>query len=371
MKKKEKKPSVLATRENDIKYRGPLNYQILRIIGWVFMALSISATLLATGAKLMDKFHGLGAGTAMSNTSNAFSFFGSLAVPMFLLANFTIILNHRNQYLKLLVKFVGLAAVIYAGFAFAVLRYVYGIGYQFFGSYSESAKWMSALMKVWMGSKLYLNVFIDLLIVSLLFFFINYTPKKVFTGKKIYIFRAFVALPILYEIAAMLLKGLSSSGLFDIPLLVMPLFPTKPLLMILCFLVLILIIKDRERRYLKKGYTLPQFHEYLKTNKSSLMFSIQVSVAFVITALVDLAATLIFIFTAAGTHSVEAIYVAQTWGIGNSMSLAVLIPFVMLYSYNRKYDPKNRYDLFIALGGVGLVAFTAIETAYQIITALI
>ena len=364
--KKEKKPFVLATRENDIKYRGPLNYQLLRIIGWIAMALSISATILATGGKFLLKLSQNAIGNDLTATANVFSYIGVLAVPLFLLANFTIILNHRNQYLKLLVKFGGLAAAIYAGFAFVILRYANGLGYEIFKDYSIAAQQVQRFLKWWLSSKLYLNVFIDLFLVSLLFYFINYRPKKVFTGKKIYIFRLFVLLPILYEIAAMILKGLDSLGKINLPLLVMPLMPTKPLLMLLCFLVLIIFVKTRERRYLKKGCTLEQFHEYLKTNKSSLYFSIQVSVAFLITAIIDFI-ILVLVIALAYEGKYEGIFYAASWGIGNSTSLILAIPIVMLFSYNRPYDPKNKIDLVIPLGGMGVVAFAIVESLYQVL----
>lgn len=368
--KKPKKPIVLATRETDIKYRGPLNYQGLRIFGWIFMTLMVSSTILLTGSKLMNRFHGDGAGKGMLMTSNIFGSIGSIAVCLFLLANFAIILNHRDQYLKLLVKFGGIAAAIYAAFAFAILRYANGIGYQLMGNYWTGADMMQALLKWWLSSKLYLNVFIDLLIVSLLFYFINYRPSKVFVGKKIYIFRLFTIFPILYEVAAMILRGLDATGTIYLPILVMPLFPTKPLLMLLCFLFLILYIKHRERHYVKRGVALKDFNEYLKTNKSSLFFSIQVSVAFLITAIIDIIALAFFIvFYEAGSY--EAYFYAVSWGIGNSIPLLLAIPIVMLFSYNRKYDAKNRYDMLIVLGGIAIVALGAIESIYQVICHLI
>ena len=51
------------------------------------------------------------------------------------------------------------------------------------------------------------NIFVDLFLCTLVMFFMNARPTKIFTGKKILIFRAFTLLPIAYEVTSIILKG--------------------------------------------------------------------------------------------------------------------------------------------------------------------
>lgn len=85
----------LHDESNDIKYRGPLSYRHLRIVGWVcmvFMALSI---LFSAFAKLKHS-------DGLATTSNVFNTIGTIALPPFLIANFGFILRHHNKLKKIL-----------------------------------------------------------------------------------------------------------------------------------------------------------------------------------------------------------------------------------------------------------------------------
>ncbi|MCR5505527.1 MAG: hypothetical protein K6F07_00825 [Bacilli bacterium] len=371
--KKEKKPFVLSTRENDIKYRGPFSYRILRILAFVAIAFAVSATLLLTGSKMMNLFHGKGAGATMASVSNVFSSIGRLSVPLFLIANFTIILQERESYRSILIKYGALCLIVFFGFMLADLRYINGVFYQFEHNYKTGAEAADMLLKLWLGEKLYLNVFIDLFLFALMHFFLNYRPKKpIFAGKKVILFRLLVLLPILYEAAGVVLKGLAANNVINIPILCMPLFPTKPPLMFVAFFVIALIFRHREKHYLNKGCTVEQYEEYLKTNKSSLFFSIQVSTIITIAAIIDIVLLFLFIAFSGGKENSAAIRLSLSWGIGESVSAVFLVPLIMLYSYNRKFKKTGKpIDLFINLGGIGLVVLAVIETMYQITCALI
>lgn len=56
------------------------------------------------------------------------------------------------------------------------------------------------------------NIFIDLFLCTLFMYFLIAYPKRVFTGKKRYIFRSFALLPIAYEVCAIIMKGQVAAG---------------------------------------------------------------------------------------------------------------------------------------------------------------
>lgn len=224
-KRKEKKEKPIwhirnihnVTAENDIKFRGPLSYRHLRIIAWVFLAIAQIGLLL--------KFNiTLGKDPALFGRWPSFlSGFSSLMSPLFLIAAFSVVINAKDGYRRLIILYVGLSLMIFALFALVYLHYIVGTVALTMG-YAAAFQNMEILFHaITSNGFLAFNIFIDLLLCTLVTFFINYQPKKYFQGKKIYIFRALVALPLLYEIASIGLKIASSFNKISLPVLVYPL----------------------------------------------------------------------------------------------------------------------------------------------------
>ena len=83
---KNRKKIFDVTSENDIRYRGPLTYQHLRILGWLFIAASQVGVVLRLGLKLDPNF--------IPNSESVLNIFSSLsdfAMPLFLIANFRVL----------------------------------------------------------------------------------------------------------------------------------------------------------------------------------------------------------------------------------------------------------------------------------------
>ena len=85
------------TLSNDIKYRAPLSYRHLRIFGWLFLILAQISKFLTMAAKIKPELdYGI--------LTTAISTLSSLVVPLFLIANFTVILTSQNNYKNLLIN---------------------------------------------------------------------------------------------------------------------------------------------------------------------------------------------------------------------------------------------------------------------------
>ena len=81
------------TAENDIRYRGPLTYRHLLVFGWICISFKILYILTTLGisidANQPDWVY------TLSRVSSAL---GDLALPLFLFANFAIILDKKQTY---------------------------------------------------------------------------------------------------------------------------------------------------------------------------------------------------------------------------------------------------------------------------------
>lgn len=362
------------TKANDIKFKGILSYRHLRIIGWVFLALAQVAVILKI-AMAVDK--------TMASSLNPWitvvSFFSDLPLPLFLLANFAIILQKKENFKILFIKFGGLAIGMYVLANLIVLHYAYGFMQSLMPSISlEMVCLVVGMTLANLGKVGYsLNIFIDLFLFVLLIYFLNYRPKKHFQGNKIKIFRAFVFIPILYEIASIVIKACMASGLFITPTYFFFLLTSKPPFLFLAFVILGIMMKIREMKHLKKHESPELLNEHYETNAHSLRISITIVVIIIICSVLDLI-TSIFVIVAYSVQFVEQnpeMYEqAIEYGIqANSMiglgwfASFLLIPIILLFSY-KKTHKNPRIDMFIPLAGVAIIAFIYFEGIFLILT---
>lgn len=357
------------TSENDIGYRGALSYRHLRIIGWICFALGEIGMFMSIAMKINEALP-----ASYPVFIYIFDFIYGLAMPCFLLANFSIILNAKDAYKKLLIRFGALTAAVFAVFFLFFGHYAMGIGTAYLGGRAETLEFVDMLLQS-SGGYVAFNFFLDLLLCTLFMFFLNYEPKKVFVGKKLIIFRLFSILPILYEALSIILKVLSSVGKIKLSIYLCPFLTTKPPVMFVVFIVLALFLKRRERKFIKNGKTKEDYAEFLGTNANSLRFSIFTAVSFVIAAIVDLILLIVISAVVAGaggydeSQFVAVMATVTNWGFGESLMLLVLAPVVMLFSYTRV--PKNqKYDIFVPIGGALLLILVFLEGTYRIICML-
>lgn len=366
--------------DNDIKYRGPLSYRHFRMIGWLALTIAAISTVVGVAATVA-----LFLGTAtpedaqtMSIVSEVMSFFQALPLPLFLIANFAVILQGKNKYKKLLMTYGGIFLAIYIGFLIVYYHYVVmlimkvaGIGFV-----EAREKSVEYLASVGAEYSLVVNVFVDLFMCVLIMFFIDYTPTKIFTGKKIIIFRLLAILPIVYEILSAVLMGLLSlSGkvegfVFALPAEILPMIGKKPVGMIIAFILVCIYIKLRKRRYLKKGGTEEGYQLYEQTNRNSFKFARVMSLIFFIVALVDLIVSVVGLVLAElafpedpETAMNTMLEIMSAFTISKSVCLILVIPFILLFSYLKQHKNPG-LDKFVPIGGIVFLIFAVFESAF-------
>ena len=93
-------------------------------------------------------------------------------------------MNGQKTYKSLLIKNFGLAAGLWLGYAILLTRYVCGlIGIVNNGAHSNMDVLEAAVTRLVSSGVISFNIFIDLFLCTLVMFFMNYMPKKFFTGK--------------------------------------------------------------------------------------------------------------------------------------------------------------------------------------------
>jgi len=364
-KKGKRKPFYEYTLDDDIRYKAPLSYRYLRIIAWFSIAIAMGSSILEIAISHNEEMQGF------SVLKTILSLFSVIATPLFLLANFSLILKERETYKQALIKFGAGALGIIAGFYIIYFHFIVGLGQAILGSANETELMIEGLINLFTTSGyLEFNVMLDLFLCTLFAYFINAKPKRFFKGKKIYIFRLLCLLPVIYEVTMIVLKFLSANHVVLLPLYLYPLLPTKPPFTFIAFIILTLFIKNRERIYISHGKTAEEYNQFLKTNANSLQFSVFTSVIFAVCAIVDTVITatiaLVISFSAAtpelGNQGFEALI---DCGMGKSLSLIFIVPFILLFSYTKSHKNK-RIDMIIPIAAIALIALVLIEGGFQL-----
>ena len=374
---KEKKRSIYdVTPENDIRFKGVFSYRHFRIAGWVCMAMTVASILLGLGMKLSPKIT-----EKYSTVHSVLSFFAELGVFLFLFANFAVIIDKKSSYKKLFIMYGALSAGFVLLFADIYYRFLGGV----VGSIAEVTGENITTAELMNGGFKAFNVFLDMLLCTAVIFFIDYRPKKYFVGKKLYIFRAFAALPILYELVCILLKYFSTVEGLRLHPMVSPFLTTKPVLCFLLFVRMAFYIKGTETKFLKHGKTLEDYDAFMKTNTNSFRFAKKFALMAFIYGLIDLAVVVIMVFlrlanagalealTDPGVNSAEAgqlldyvIEEAKSIGFGGASLMIVIAPFILFFSYTKNYK-KSKVDTMIPVGAIAVIVLVGIEVFRRIL----
>lgn len=364
---------------NDISYTPPLSYRHFRIFGWMMLVCVQLSLVFASIAG----FNAHGAGVSPSDPlkvwSDVLAFFGQLAIPFFLLANFALILSSQERIGRLIATHASLALLIYAAYLLGYDRYVIAFANRIFAIFkiTDSKPIVDTFVQVYFTRYFSLNIFIDLLMCSSLYFFLVHKPKRIKKEHLIY-FRMLVVLPVLYEFGSMAIKGLSlGMKLFTLPVEVLPLLTSKSIVTFLAFLAIVIYLKNKERIYVKLGGTPERYNAFLSTKAHVFQVSVAIAIIFACAGLIDvLLSSLVSLFMAiakAETYSDlfplwnDSYGMIQSWGLGKGASLLVISPLALLFNYKKKYSLSSKnVDYIIPFTGLAACAIVLLEGAYQL-----
>lgn len=356
--------------QDDIRYRGPLNYQHFQIFGWLCIVLSVAAVMLSLGARFDE-----GLAKSTEGILSVMGYVTELSLPFLLIANFSKILNNSEGYKKQLIKNGAAALAIFAVSAVFFSRYVVGAAGKLVSDPEDVLPVMTDLFRVASpGGFVAFNLFIDLFLCTLFMFFLNAQPKRVLTGKKVLILRVLALLPLAWEVASWILKWKSAQGSITLPFWSFPLLTVKPPVTFAVFVLLALHVKTRELRFRRHGRSHEEYLAFLKTNRNSFHFSAYLAVVLVLAALADFIILFVLMEYQAGsmetlasdveTRFEEFSRAAVAVGFGGAVSLLAVAPLVLLFSYTK--EPKNKkISMLIPAVGIVLMLILILEGVYQ------
>ena len=363
-KKKEKKKRLKLhelPQLEDIRYRGVFSFQSFQLIGWLCIWIGQVTAVIGLAMRLAP-----GEAQGLMTPALVGMNVANMALPFLLIANFAIILGNpekiRLQIAKHGAAMLGIAALYILG----TRRYLTG-SFVILGETPEKAAEATENILSQLGRSGYFdfNIFVDLFLCSTFMFFLDYRPARVFTGKRLIIFRLFSLLPLAYEVGCQTLKAMAIRGGFRIPSAAYPFLTVKPPMTFVVFMVLTFHMKIRERRFCRGGRTWDEYRQFLRTRRNSWHFSRYLAVVLLLAAILDLVLLTVGALMEEGSAPDPAfVPTALRIGFGGSLYLAFLAPFVLLFSYNRA--PKYRWiSIVIPIAVIGLIALTYVEAAYQ------
>ncbi len=359
--------------DNDMKFRGRISYRAMRIIASFFVLLSSIGTILMVYESLLDTETQKSQIEVLENITTIFTVLSFSAMPLMILSKFYLVIRNRESFRSMILKFLALTLTFYA--IFLIVYFHFGmtlINVLYEGpSLQEKMALLDSIIKSVFSSFLSFNLFIDIFLCTLTAFFFTYRPKKYFQGKKLIIFRCFAALPIIYDLASMTLRGLDKAAIVNVPAVILPLFSVKPPLLFIIFLSLIAYVKIRERIYIKKGGTHEGYNEYMKSNHASFHFALFTSISLLIASAIDI----ILLYTLYKGVDLEApetptyIIFLNTMGVGRLAYGFIVVPFVFFSNYNI-YHKNQMIDSLLPVVFFGLTIITFIEGFFQIFLRL-
>ncbi len=340
----------------DIKYLGPLSYRHLRLLAW--MCIAISQIVMINEIDLLA----FESGYLNPIVSLVLTVIANLSTPFFLLASFGTILNRTKPYRDtILVYGLGFFGVGLA-FLFVYMRY----GYDLLGLFDIDVAYTSMALGKRFGSRLLVNIFTDLFLLTLFNYFLHYTPKNNFLGKKIIFFRLFALLPLSYLIVADILQVLTKLQMVVLPIEIFLFLTSKSYFMHLIFIILSIWVKKRESTFLRLGATKDEFLRYQTTNRCSWSFAKATAILFAFFGFLDFFTTTVVINIASldSSYTLLSIYdLIENLGLGQTLGMLVACPFILLFSITRTHKDKM-IDLLVPIIGIVVVVLVTIESVF-------
>lgn len=374
------------TDGTDIGYRRPITYRGLRFIALIAMTLSQYAVII----HLVDKAASFMLGSAATNIPDAVytvvSLLGQITFPLLLIASFATVFSRTDGLKKVLIMNLVLAGITFIFCAFflesLLVEYIEAVPvtvleatdtdsiikilqehpeiFQTFGLDMSNDTISSlvqgsvafagqldvagllkellpalapALAKYVIANYVNFNVFWDLFLCTLFYFFITYQPKRM-KAKGLLLFRMCAVLPVIYVIGAIFLDGLNKKGMVELPVWAVALLPNRRIACYALFFLIVLFLKYKEAEIKDMGGSREDFLESLNTRRSSLQFSVFACISILVVCGID--------------FLLKNFQILSFWGFGKFYNMFMAIPFVMLFSFNKM--PKRKWpDVFVPI----------------------
>lgn len=361
--KKEQNNNLIAfNAENDIKYLAPFGINHARTLAWICVIILQIVCVMETAGKIRSEE------LINPQISEIIQMISGMSLPLFLLASFSYILQNKENSGRIVLFYLIASSIIPILFYLVFYHFGAGLFEHFYSSQGEDIRGAFLGIITAVGGDLFnCNIFIDMLLFSSLTYFLTANPKtKLFEGKRIWIFRAFGLAPIIYEGAAFIYKLLLVFNKITPNIMISSLLPAKAPLTFIAFALVLASEIAKKRRFMKLGGSEEAYNEFFMTNKNSLMFAKSTAKIFAFVGLTDLA-FMIICYLILNLGNISDITPILKLNLGYSSELALLAPFILLFSYNKKPKIAN-YNLLLPFGMICITIIIYLEAGYYIIT---
>lgn len=330
---------ALIQAASKVHYTPPLSYRWVKIFGMIFLVLPFLFIYISF-------YHDF-------DPSFVLDFTDAATLPLIMLAAFILILNKDKDAKKSVLVYGVLSIAIFALVTFVFNRYV--VTYYVVTNPDLSFAEARSLANDFVADiKLVnYNIFVDLFLCALFYFFTNTTPKKVRNSKStLILFRACAVLPVLYVIGSTLLLGFKEIGTINLPVEFISLLTCRPLAVYFVFFGLSLYLAYSKHRYIKKGGSQQGLAVYTKSNAHTLQFSVVCVILFAVVSLIEFLLSLI--------------PALSNFGIGQSFLFCTIIPILMLVNY-QKHHKSTLIDLFLPIISFMVILLLIIGLVFNMI----
>lgn len=175
------------------------------------------------------------------------------------------------------------------------------------------------------------NVFMDISLCSLTYFFAVYTPKKI-KKTRLMFFRLLAVFPIGYAILSFIVTGLARNGWVTLTMNQASLLTCRKPACFLVFAAVVLFVKYEDAAAQEKQLSAKEYEKYKNSNLIDLHFSFQLSIVLAVISVSE--------FILSYVPSMES------WGFGYFKWMFLGIPFLWLFSF--KKQPKHKWlDIYV------------------------
>lgn len=369
----EKKPKVKWNEhaiEDDIKFRGPLNYRHFKIAGWALFVGKLTIPLMQLAIATDPTMVGM-----LATPLSIMELITPLSVFFLLIASLSQLLV-KGDYKRQLLTNGGATLAVIAVFELLYHRYIVGSVNAFVGDRFQSLMICDAVFSSLNAvGFMAFNVFLDLFLCTCVMFFLNYEPKKVFVGDKRKWFRCFALLPVIYEFVCLWLKVQANSGDYHMPISFFPFLTAKPPMMFFVFCIMVIRQMFLEKRFCKGGRMHEEYVAYLETNRGTFQFAKFAAVLCLLAGAIDLgivfSAVLGELSANAGMFQSMANEAQDTLinelitkyanaGFGGSADLLIFAPLMLLFNYAKTYE-KTTVELAIPIVSIVVLLVIYLE----------
>lgn len=307
--------------KNDISYCGFLSARGMRILGYCFILLTQLFLLILFLCDVV-KFP-----KWLINLSGSYEFLATLSLPILSFALFSIIISSRDNIKKCIVNYFIYSILIYASIVLIFDRYIVGFISILYPDFELAHIIAEDFVKSIFGSIINYNIFVDLFLFSLFFYFMICKPKNIKSKKALTAFKSLSLIPVIAIIVTSVLYALYNMEIINLPIEILPILPCRSITIYAIFFIIVILIKLRQKKLEKSGVTEEQYKIYLHSNKNSFRFSAISSIVILAISCLDFLISII-------------IPEAEIFGLGTSYTMVSVIPLILCFSYTKQ--PKNK-----------------------------